>query len=491
MIRIVFAIVMFNFALSAQAATLQFNNKVQPEIFKNFSASKNQDILVFLKARANLSSVNSRGDKTVRNQQVYDLLREKAIESQKPLIALLEKKKKSYQQYYITNVVLVKNASPALVTEISNRADVRKILSNPKIANQIQPHTLQDVRGRPVASNIIYSGAKKVWDELKVTGKGIVIAGQDTGVEWDHPALINQYRGYSKKRTSHDYSWHDAVHNSPNNSCGSDTQAPCDDNQHGTHTIGTVVGSDGGENEIGVAPGSKWIACRNMDAGLGTPATYLECFEYFLAPYPYGGNALKDGDPTKSPHVINNSWSCPESEGCQGEEFLPVLKALEKAGIMVVVSAGNDGPSCGTLYNPPAHHSGDVLSVGALNHSTEKIAGFSSRGPSGFDGKVGPHVAAPGVNIKSAIPGKKYAQAGWSGTSMAGPHVVGQVALMWSANPKLIGDIEKTRAIIIKTAKKKDAEKSCGEDVTARPNNTYGYGIIDIYASVKEAQRLK
>src|SRR5690606_12774389 len=159
--------------------------------------------------------------------------------------------------------------------------------------------------------NITAFGAAKVWEELKVRGEGIVIAGQDTGYEWDHPALKHQYRGNLGRAVNHNYNWHDAIHapiQRAGNKCGYDLAATCDDNDHGTHTMGTMVGNDGGENQIGVAPAAKWIGCRNMDAGVGTPQTYIECFEYFLAPYPYGANAMMAGDPTKAPHVINNSW---------------------------------------------------------------------------------------------------------------------------------------------------------------------------------------
>lgn len=478
--------ILISMSLAAQATPSQLSDKVQVFVVNQ---KQTQDVLVFLKPSANLSSINERLSKADRNKMVYELLTQKALITQKSLIGFLKKQNVEYRPYYITNMVLVKNATPALVSKISERSDVRKILSNPKISNEIQP--LPSRRTKAVESSITYVGAEKIWQEFNVRGKGIVVAGQDTGVEWDHPALKKQYRGYSGERTIHEYNWHDAVHNSPSNPCGSDLEKPCDDNAHGTHTLGTIVGSDGDKNEIGVAPDAKWIACRNMDAGNGTPASYIECFEYFMAPYPYGGDPLKDGDTSKAPHIVNNSWSCPQSEGCDGEEFLPILQAFDKAGIFNVVSAGNSGSKCGTINNGPAHHTDFVFSVGALNHRTETIAAFSSRGPSGFDGQVGPHVTAPGVNIRSAVPGKKYEHNGWSGTSMAGPHVAGQVALMWSANPNLIGDIRKTKEIILETAKKKEAKTSCGEDVTAKPNNTYGYGIIDAYSAVKRSVELR
>src|SRR6476646_7675084 len=81
-----------------------------------------------------------------------------------------------------------------------------------------------------------------------------------------------------------------------------------DDFFHGSHTTGTAIGDDGAGNQIGMAPGAKWIGCRNMDVGNGTPARYIECMEFFLAPYPIGGG---QGDPTKAPDITINSWGCP------------------------------------------------------------------------------------------------------------------------------------------------------------------------------------
>jgi subtilisin family serine protease len=213
---------------------------------------------------------------------------------------------------------------------------------------------------------------------------------------------------------------------------------------------------------------------------------YVECFQWFLAPWPQKGDPIQDARPEMAPHVINNSWGCPKKEGCDGGEFERILKALRTAGIMVVVSAGNDGDSCSTIQDGPAFHSDLVLNVGAFNHRNDAIASFSSRGPSAFDNKIGPHVTAPGVNVRSAVSGGGYAETGWSGTSMAGPHVVGLVALLWSADPSLIGKIEETEALIKEKADPKTSSQSCGGvSGSARPNNTYGYGLGNAYEVVK------
>jgi subtilisin family serine protease len=223
--------------------------------------------------------------------------------------------------------------------------------------------------------------APQVWN-LGSTGQGIVVGGQDTGYLWDHPALQAHYRGWDGITVTHDYNWHDSIHSNMHgqNSCGVDSPVPCDDSGHGTHTMGTAVGDDGGSNQIGMAPGAKWIGCRNMDNDWGTPATYLECFEFFLAPYPITGTVAQ-GDPSKAPDVTNNSWSCPDYEGCNAATLLEALQVQRAAGIMTVVSATNDGTSgCSTIAEPPAIYA-DAYTVGALNTGSDTIAYFSSLGP--------------------------------------------------------------------------------------------------------------
>jgi serine protease AprX len=304
--------------------------------------------------------------------------------------------------------------------------------------------------------------------------------------------LIKKYRGYRPDSTRHAYSWHDAIHtNSPIyadtllNPCGFDSKVPCDDNSHGTHTMGTMVGSDD-ENIIGVAPDAKWIACRNMDRGYGSLSTYIECFEWMLAPYDQEG---KNPDPLMAPHVINNSWYCSGEEGCDSTNMFVLEDAvinLKSAGIVVVVSNGNSGPSCRSTSGPPGLFE-PSFSIGATD-SQDSIAGFSSRGPVTVKGKtyIKPNVSAPGVNVRSVIRGGNFAN--FSGTSMAGPHVAGTVALMISANPNLAGRVEVIESILEGTPVGIYSSQDCGDFLgTALPNITYGYGRVDALRAVKEA----
>jgi subtilisin family serine protease len=269
--------------------------------------------------------------------------------------------------------------------------------------------------GQDVGRNISQVQADKVW-QMGITGQGIVVGGQDTGYDWKHPALSNAYRGNVNGTVNHAYNWHDAW---------SDTPAPFDDDQHGTHTMGTILGDDGHGNQIGMAPGAQWIGCRNMQRGLGNPASYADCMEFFLAPYPPGGDPFAEGDVSLAPHIINNSWGCPDIEGCNDTVLEPAVDALRAAGIMMVVSAGNEGPGCRTVSEPPARYD-NVFSVGATDN-LGRITGFSSRGPVPRAGTtqisplLKPDIAAPGANVRSSIPGGGYGLAEVSSAGLTKP----------------------------------------------------------------------
>jgi subtilisin family serine protease len=472
------------------------SSKIRGSVLGMFdkAAGSTIPVLVTLREKADLTAAKSLETREARGRFVYDSLRAVAQRSQRELRKLLDSRGIKYRAYYITNMLAIEGATPDLISELAKREDVARVSGNPSIKMKALPKTLAALEDLPpTPTNIEAIGATRVWNELNVRGENIVVAGQDTGVDWNHPGLKAQYRGFQGGVANHDYNWHDSIRTpieQPGTGCAYNSPEPCDDDQHGTHTMGTVVGDGGAANQVGVAPKAQWIACRNMDHGLGRPNTYIECFEFFLAPYPVAGNAMTDGDPTQAPHVINNSWGCPAEELCEGDEFIPVLEALQTAGVMVVVSAGNEGPGCSTISAAPAWNSGKMFSVGALNHRDNRIASFSSRGPSAHDGGVGPDVSAPGVNIKSTVPGGGYESFMWSGTSMAGPHVAGLAALIWSAKPALIGQVDATRELIRRTADPLTTTESCGgRPGSAVPNNTFGHGAINAFRAVNEARR--
>src|SRR5205814_10517570 len=206
-----------------------------------------------------------------------------------------------------------------------------------------------------VEPGVVKVNAPQLW-AMGFTGQGIVIGNQDTGMRWTHNALKPHYRGWNGSTADHNYNWHDSIHSdisgNGSNPCGFDSQQPCDDNGHGTHTTGTTSGDDGSGNQVGVAPGAKWIGCHNMDENVGRPETYSECFQWFIAPTDLNN---QNPNPDLSPDVINNSWGCPPEEGCTNVTVLQtIVENTRAAGIVVVVSAGNDGSGCESVVDPAA-----------------------------------------------------------------------------------------------------------------------------------------
>jgi uncharacterized repeat protein (TIGR01451 family) len=269
-------------------------------------------------------------------------------------------------------------------------------------------------------------------------------------VDWQHPALLIKYRGYSPK----------GLHVHPGNwFCATDEgySYPGDGHGHGTHTMGTIVG-DGG---IGVAPGARWIAVKIFhNQGYAYDSWIHAGFQWLLDP---------DGDPATNdaPDVVNNSWG---SDYGADQTFLPDVQALRAADILPVFSAGNAGPYERTINSPASFT--ESLSVGATD-TDDVIASFSSRGPSPW-GETKPDVSAPGTNVRSSVPGGGYAEK--QGTSMAAPHVTGLAALLFQAQPGL--SLSAAEQAMTSNA------VPLGDPI---PNNDYGWGRIDAYNAVLSA----
>jgi len=460
--------------------------KIDPKLlsfYDTHAASEQVSFLAVLHAKGDVSSAVENVAFKDRGHAVMHELTRVASRTQGPLIQLLESLGVDYRAYWIVNMIKVE-CSYANMLIIAKHASVRELQPNFWFKVTLpEPEIISSEKG-PLAIewNLNYIKAPQVWAQ-GIKGKGLVVANADTGVQWNHPALQSHYRGNA---THHDYNWWDSVH-SGGGRCGFNTKAPCDDNGHGTHTTGTAVGDDGASNQIGVAPSAKWIACRNMNVGNGSPATYIECMQWFIAPTDLQG---QNPNPDLRPHVIGNSWGCPASEGCRADTLQEAVTAVVSAGIFMSVSAGNDGPSCSTVQDPPAIYE-NVFSVAASTYQSSNIASFSSRGPVTVDGsrRPKPDITAPGSSVRSSYPTSSYASL--SGTSMASPHITGIIALLWEAHPELERDIKTTTDILTKTAISRPATTCASETEDANftangdtRNNVYGYGELDALAAV-------
>ena len=468
--------------LSAQTQTIQ----------KLFATQERVPVLLVFSDEADLSQAYLMKNKTEKNRFVYEVVQKKHQAS----IAKLKShfNLKEYKGYAVANAVSLTITQKEYELLLKSPL-IKTILSDVWFPiteiTDMRPELNVSARNLATTWGIKDSKADSVWMK-GFQGKGIVIGGQDTGYESHLRQIRKAYRGnVNDTLQNHHYNWHDAIrekndlNTDDKNPCGFNSKIPCDDHSHGTHTMGTMVGKDTNE-VIGVAPESTWIGCRNMDRGWGKPSTYIECFEWFLAPTDLDG---KNPKPSLAPDVINNSWGCPDKEGCNPSNWQVmqrVVSTLKAAGIFIVVSAGNDGPNCKSVNSPAAFFK-ESFSVGA--HSvTGNIAGFSSRGGSIFDTLlIKPDITAPGVNVRSIVRTGGYAN--FSGTSMAGPHVAGAVALILSAVPALKGRVEIVEDILRRSAMSTKAEKICsGIDTLAVPNNTFGYGRLDILNALKLAQ---
>ena len=456
-------------------------SKIAPWVLQHTTGGRQAEFLVVLSDQADLSGAEALTTKQEKGRYVRDVLWNKAQATQAPLLTWLRERNMEHRSYYIVNLIWVKgNLDVAL--EVAARPDVLRVEGNPLVRGIPDTLPVKEETSGPesvttIEPGINYTHAPQVW-ALGFTGQNIVVASADTGQRWTHNALKPHYRGWDGMIGHHDYNWHDSIHDSVGNPCGNDSPFPCDDYFHGTHTTGTAIGDDGAGNQIGMAPGAKWIGCRNMDVGNGTPARYLECMEFFLAPYPVGGG---QGDPTLAPDVTTNSWICPASEGCSANTLQMGVEAQLAAGINMVAAAGNSGPSCSTVSDPPAIYAA-VYTVGALSTGTDTIASFSSRGPVIADGsnRRKPDISAPGTGTRSATNSCDSCYGTASGTSMATPHVAGGTAVLLSARPILHHDVAMQRTVLNNSAFHLNSSL-CGS--SGYPNNTFGWGRLDALAA--------
>ncbi|MFD7258649.1 S8 family serine peptidase [Streptomyces sp. NPDC059874] len=441
--------------------------KIEPKLRTQLDESAKAVFWVYLDSAADLTAASRQQTRAAKAETVLRAKKDHAARSQAEVLKALEGAQAEYTSYWIVNAVRVVG-SQKLAGTLAQRPEVARIDADDKVE---LPKPAEGKRENAAADavewNIDRIKAPQVWDQLGVRGEGIVVANIDSGVDHTHPAVNNQYRGKRADGSyDHAYNWFD-----PAGVCA--TAAPCDNNDHGTHTMGTMVGDDGGANKIGVAPGAKWIAAKGCESNSCSEASLLASGQWIVAPT---DASSQNPRPDLAPHVVNNSWGGPGGDTWYQE----IVDTWRAAGIFPAFSNGNAGPGCATSGSPGDYASSYSSGAFDINNA---IASFSSRG-AGPGGIVKPNIAAPGVNVRSSVPGGAYEA--FSGTSMASPHTAAAVALLWSAAPSLEGDVAQTAALLDGTAQDTD-NAQCGG--TTADNNVFGEGKLDVLAAVNAAPR--
>jgi subtilisin family serine protease len=380
---------------------------------------------------------------TNRRAALERALRREAAGSEVAAEALIED---DAQHFWLVNALAV-DVTPGEAAILADDPDVASVDLDSPVKVTAAPQPFPDAAGGNWGVKAI--DAPSAWSTYGVTGAGVKVGSIDTGVEPNNPDLAGKIVG-----------WRDFVGGQPN---------PYDDNGHGTHTVGTMVGGSAGGAPVGVAPGATVIVAKAMNAGgTGQGSTLLAAAQWMADP---------DGNPATADHpaVINNSWS---ASGPNDPWFRPMIQKWLSLGIVPVFAAGNSGPTAGTIGSPASYP--EALAVGATAEDTT-IAAFSARGPvvwqnlDGLGPAAGtpltkPDVVAPGVGITATV------GSGWltySGTSMASPHVAGIVALVKQANPALGG--QALADVIRRTAS--DLGPAGGDPV-------FGSGLVSASAAV-------
>jgi len=450
------------------------SQKIDAKVASAVQGGKSTVYWAILRQKADLSGAAAIKDSDARGWYVYNRLTSVASSSQQGLRAMLKARGVSAKAFWIINAIRIRSGA-ATLNAVAARSEVARILPSWRA-------TVEEVRAGARAGieaiewNIMRINADDVWNTYNDRGEGITVANIDTGVRWNHTALFNQYRGFHMSPfrplfPSNDYNWID-----PSRVCSANGRTVCDNNGHGTHTMGTMVGDDGGSNQIGVAPRAHWIAAKGCESNFCSDSALLQSGQFMVAPTDLNGQNPR---PDLRPHVVNNSWGTPVGSDTF---YQSTVQAWVAAGIFPAFSNGNNGPGCGTVGAPGSYP--ESYGTGAFDINNN-IASFSSRGPSPLGGIIKPNISAPGVNVRSSWNDLGYRTI--SGTSMAAPHLAGTIALIWSTNgaPAFSRNIAATRAVLDQTAIDV-SNLTCGG--SAGNNNVWGEGRLDAFAAVTEAR---
>ncbi len=477
--------------------------RLSPELeaaVREAGAKELLDVIVFLEGEPDYQALTSRVEALTldaRRELVVRELKKFAGESQRDILSHLESKNAlnrigRVRSLWVNNTLAV-TATRDVVLALADMPGVRRValdVKRPVLLSQGPTRFFPPVPTREW--NITLINAPAVW-ALGFTGAGIVVGHFDTGVNYTHVDLADHLWINTDETPSNgidddgngyidDYYGYDFASNDSD---------PRDGQGHGTHTAGTVASDGTAGDSCGVAPDAQIMSLKVLDdTGNGSESDVWEAIQY----------AIDNGA-----RVMTFSIGWMHSWDPDRPAWRNAFESALAAGLVAAVAAGNEGTSGPAPDNvrtpgdvpPPWLHPDqslagglcDVVTVGATN-SSDAIAGFSSRGPVSWEnispwldypwnpemGLIDPDVSAPGVDVTScAYYNNTGYISGYSGTSMACPHVAGLMALMLSKNPTMspaqIDQIIETTAVDLGAA---------GKD------NTFGAGRINCLEAVNQ-----
>ncbi|TAE54259.1 MAG: T9SS C-terminal target domain-containing protein [Bacteroidetes bacterium] len=458
-------------------------SRINPSLYTTLSQNPDTyvEVEILLAEQADLESMelDFRKRKASLEERAYSVitaLQQTAAATQGPLNTFLQSHpgvmSGSVESYWIANVIRAHIRLDAALA-LDARNDVWMVL--PVVQEELSdfvrvdasPEELTSVNGREPGHTAI--NAPAMW-KLGYTGQSRKVLVIDSGVDITHPALKDNYYGLFSSDT---LAWYGL----------NESSSPTDCDEHGSHVTGTVCGLNRSTNDtIGVAFNALWMGAPAIDNDENGPIVGCQGGPNSLQSLQWAINPDGNSSTTKDmPDVVNNSWGGPNggNSGLCNTSSTLAINALEVAGIAAVFSAGNRGDEGAGSIGSPAWYSADTVnafSVGAINayNPSYPLGSFSSQGPTlcAATGslQIKPEVVAPGVNVRSSVPGGGYAQ--FLGTSMAAPHVSGALLLLKEAFPNLPG--RDLKLALYYTATDLGV---AGED------NLYGNGLINVKAA--------
>ena len=423
-------------------------------------------------------------DVIVRLQDVeaskIDDRRVKASEAQSPVIRLAERNPdiELKNRFWISNAVHLEVNTNVQLENIAGVKGVERMHHNFEVqALQSRPQNITEASVQASSGPSTYGldkiNATETWQEFNTRGESVKVSVLDTGIDVSHPDL-ELYTDNSSDPT-YPGGWVEfyggRVEGSRPNDCGS----------HGTHVSGTVSGGNASGENIGVAPNVEL-----MHAGV------------LMDPFDCGSGQFSDILRGIEWSVENDADIISMSLGAEGyfSDFIGPIRNAEDAGVIMIAASGNNGT--GTSIGPGNVY--ESFSVGAINSnndvpyfsSGEKIdtsSDWANANTTGWpDQYIVPDIAAPGVGVKSSVPGGGY-DSTFSGTSMATPHVSGAAALMQSATEDDLGPKQIKEAFLETAWKPTGWDESNAPESIGQNDSRYGKGIIDAYAATEYAIR--